>query len=163
MLSRDTIRIQFSRGGIAALLLPESQVSLNNSVTRDQYSVSIPMKLNRCGVETKLIIEEPADHSTLKPHRDSLVAIQNAVRKGILWNAALLSGEVSGIAELARQNNVSSRYISQIIKFACLDPNLVMRIFRADIPHDLTLGKLKANLESDWTKQQAPFQPAQQS
>jgi len=153
--------IQFSRGGIAALLLPESQVSLNNSVTRDHYSVSIPMKLNRCGVETKLIVEEPAARSYLKPHRDSLVAIQNAVRKGILWNAAWLSGEVCGIAELARQNNVSSRYISQIMKFACLNPTLVMRIFQGDIPHDLTLGKLKANLDPDWTKQQALFQPAQ--
>ena len=71
--------------------------------------------------------------------------------------------KMRGIAELGRQNNVSSRYISQIIKFAFLDPALVMRIFRGDIPHDLTLGKLKANLESDWTKQQALFQPAQQS
>ncbi len=163
VLSRDTMCIRFNRGGIATLLLPESKGSLRSSETRDHYSVSIPMKLNRCGVETKLIIEEPADHSTLKPHRDSLVAIQNAVRKGILWNASLLSGEVSGIAELARQNNVSSRYISQIIKFAFLDPALVMRIFRGDIPHDLTLGKLKADLESDWTKQQALFQPAQPS
>ena len=100
---------------------------------------------------------------------DKNVAVFNLYRIGFQVDthrcthyAALLSGEVSGIAELARQNNVSSRYISQIIKFACLDPALVMRIFRGDIPHDLTLGKLKANLESDWTKQQALFQPAQQ-
>ena len=113
--------------------------------------------LKRCGVETRLIVEQNnLDHVT-RPHANSCRAIQEALQKALLWNNALLSGAVKSTAKLAGQSGVSQRYIGQLIKLAYLSPVIIQRIFRGDIPHDLTLGKLKCQIPLDWTDQENLF------
>jgi hypothetical protein len=47
--------------------------------------------------------------------------------------------------------------VSQLIRLAFLSPSIIRRIFKGDIPHDLTLGKLKANIPLDWAEQEVIF------
>ena len=86
-----------------------------------------------------------------------LRAIQEAVRKAIRWNHSIITGEVTGIGEIAEKHNVSERYISLLLKFAYLSPDIIQHVFKGDIPHDLTLGKLKLGFDSDFQKQHKMF------
>ena len=47
---------------------------------------------------------------------------------------------------MADQEQVSQRYITQIIKLAYLAPEIMDRIFEGDIPHEMTLGSLKKHI-----------------
>ena len=83
--------------------------------------------------------------------------IQEALQKALLWNNALLSGAVKSPLELAELSGVSQRYIAQIIKLAYLSPAIINKVFKGDIPHDLTLGKLKRQIPLSWDEQKALF------
>ena len=59
------------------------------------------------------------------------------------------------------QEQVSQRYITQIIKLAYLAPEIMNRIFEGDIPHEMTLGSLKKRIPLDWSEQKALFLAAE--
>ena len=73
------------------------------------------------------------------------------------WNQALISGRVSSMKEVARQENVSQRYIAGIIKLAFLSPSIMKKIANGNIPHDMTLARLKKNIPHDWQEQELLF------
>jgi DNA invertase Pin-like site-specific DNA recombinase len=155
ILQRTEIIIEISSAGFIRTLLPDHAYDQSN----ESFEIRMPVNLKRCGVETKLIVSQPAADQALTPHGDSIRAIQKALQNAILWNNALLSVTVKSSSDLAIKNNVSQRYVAQIIKLAYLSPRLMQRIYDEDIPHDLTLGKLKAQLSSEWKHQEKLFAP----
>ncbi len=101
------------------LLLARTTLPKEEIETHHEFSISIPIRIKRCGVETKQVVEKTTQRPTLKPHADSVRAIQEAVKKGILWNEALLSGQALGINDLARQNDLGERLCNPT-HLACL-------------------------------------------
>ena len=120
------------------------------------YNHEINISIKRCGFETKLIVnsEEQAKH---EPHPDSLKAIQKGVRQGLEWNQTLVLGEADSAKEIAEKLNVSDRYVCQCIRLAYLSPDNIKRVFKGDIPIDMTLTKLKQGFPLDWEKQEILF------
>ena len=116
----------------------------------DDYVVQLPVRLQRCGRETRLVVPNQqgsvANHATIK-------ALQSALAKAIEWNQALISGEVSSMAELARTNQVTQRYIAHLIKLAFLSPEIMKAITDSRVPPHLTLDRLKKGFPLDWTEQ----------
>jgi len=144
--------IEYSLSGIANDLLDHGDFQGDKTYRTETY-----LELKRCGVETKLVVEQVSAQQNLKPHADSLRAIQEALKKGLKWNHALINGEAKSAKELAARHNISDRYVSQSIRLAFLSPKIIRRIFKGDIPHNLTLGKLKTNIPLGWDEQEAIF------
>ncbi|MET0049364.1 MAG: recombinase family protein [Sedimenticola sp.] len=151
-LSRTLISISLSLPGITRSLLQQDKYRGN-----EIHVLRIPVTLKRCGVETKLLVEQSGSGDHLKPHADSHRAIQEALKKALRWNHALLSGEMQSTREIAEKNGVTQRYVAHLIKLAYLSPTLVNRVYRGDIPHHMTLGKLKRHLPLDWPEQETLF------
>jgi len=71
--------------------------------------------------------------------------------------SGLARWNVRSVKEITEIDGVSDRYVSQMLKLAFLSPRIIRRIFKGDMPHDLTLGKLKAKILLDWDDQNKLF------
>lgn len=151
-LSRTRVVIEYSVSGIANNLLDSSLYNENHI-----HESCIPVKIQRCGLEMRLIIEAK-DKQKLKPHPDSFKAIQESVKNGVIWNQNLVEGKDSSIKQIAVENKLSEFYVSKAIRMAFLSPSIIRRIFRGDIPFNLTLNKLKSITELDWNEQMRLFE-----
>jgi len=151
-LTRSSMTIVYSLSGIANDLLEHADYQGDET-----FQTETALELKRCGVETKLVVEQTASQKNLKPHADSVRAIQDALKKGLIWNQALVSGEVRSAKELAEKDRYDPRYISQLMRLAYLSPNIISRIFKGDIPHDCTLKKLKKGFPLEWAEQETLF------
>lgn len=147
----EGIDITLSRVGMCQCLLKEDPVNEKSKKQKnDEYIIAIPAKLKRCSHETKLIIGEKY---TNKTNSASLLAIQNALKKALIWNQVLITNQVSGMKALAKQENVTQRYIAHLIQLAFLAPDIMEAISKGDIPKTLTLSKLKEGFSHDWNEQ----------
>jgi hypothetical protein len=155
-LSRTELSMHISPANLVQALLAEDK-KLYGDLANNNFVIRVAVTLKRCGVETKLIVEQRCPSRIPKPRTDSLRAIQEALQKALIWNNALFSGAVNSTMELAVQSGVSQRYVTQIIKLAYLSPSIISRIFKGNIPHDLTLGKLKRQVPLGWVKQESLF------
>ncbi len=151
----ESIDITLSRTGMFQYLLStESDNETSNNKINDEFILSIPTKLKRCGHETKLII---ADEYVSDSNPTTTLAIQNALKKALIWNQALTTGEVSNMAQLAKQENVTQRYIAHLIKLAFLAPDIMEAIMKGNIPPKLALDRLKKGIPLDWKVQRLEF------
>ena len=152
VLKRTEILLQLSLSGLLTILLPDHQAD-NKGDNSKCLKIRIPVELKRCGVETKLIITQPAPEQSLTPHVGSRRAIQKALKTAVIWNSLLLSGVFESTSEIAERYNLSQRYISQILKLAYISPEIIKKILSGDIPYCLTLGKFKQNIPICWDAQ----------
>jgi hypothetical protein len=110
--------------------------------------------LKRCGIETKLIVPGQEQSGA---HERTVRAIQDSLGKALNWNQAIISSKAASKAELARNEGVSERYITQIIKLAYLAPDIMSAIIKGNIPATLTLVRLKKAIPLDWNEQRSLF------
>lgn len=151
ILTRTALSISYQTNHIINALL-ETDSFNNIEIYNDEINISI----KRCGFETKFIVDSEELENN-KPHPDSLKAIQKGVRQGLEWNQTLVLGEAGSAKEIAEKLNVSDRYVCQCIRLAYLSPDNIKRVFKGDIPFDMTLTKLKQGFPSDWGKQETLF------
>ena len=116
----------------------------------DIHEAIIPVRLKRCGVETRLIVQ---NETSSPAHHSSVDAIQGALAKALEWNEALLSGAASSMTQIAKREEVTQRYIAHLVKLAFLAPDIMQRIAEGDIPPDLSLDHLKTGFPLDWDAQ----------
>ena len=111
----------------------------------------IPWQIRRRGVEMKLIIPGT---SQLQQHAPDQALIR-AIAKGHQWLEQITSGQVKTLADIARRNQVTGRWVSRLINLACLAPDIVERILNGTQPAHLTLQKLIVHeqLPADWQAQ----------
>ncbi|MEQ8289315.1 MAG: recombinase family protein [Gammaproteobacteria bacterium] len=149
----NSINMLLSRSGIKQCLLNEiTDKKTFKDNTDDEFLIAIPTKLKRCGQETKLII---TDKHINEPDTNSVTAIQQALKKALIWNQALITGQVDDMKELAKQENVTQRYVAHLIQLAFLAPDIIEKINKGNIPNELTLEQLKKKTPYDWDKQHA--------
>mgnify|MGYP001821112796 CR=1 FL=1 len=146
-IGKTILEIIFSRCGLLKLLCVEDR---HLQFEIDEYIVRLPVNLQRCGIESKLIVEG-RDPGTA--HKRTINAIQDALHKALKWNQMLITGQVESMKELAISSNVTQRYIAHIIKLAWLSPEIMQAIFSGQIPPTLSLGKLKKGFPLEWSKQ----------
>jgi hypothetical protein len=151
----EGIDIILSRAGMFQYLLnTEYDNEASNDKIDDGFILSISTKLKRCGHESKLII---ADEYASDANPTTTHAIQNALKKALIWNQALTTGEVSNMVQLAKQENVTQRYIAHLIKLAFLAPDIMEAIIKGNIPPKLALDRLKKGIPIDWKEQRLEF------
>ena len=114
----------------------------------------IPTRIRRRGVEMRLVL-----HGEEKGSSDARVdpALVKAIVRGRQWFEELASGRVQSIAEIAKAEGVTDRYVAHLIPLAFLAPDIVARVLSGTQPVDLTTEELtkRIDLPLDWTEQRA--------
>jgi len=155
-IGMEAITLSLSRSGIKKMFLPDvDQDKSEDKNTQDEIELTIPARLKRCGIETKLIV--PGGKKTLDAHPSSVEAIQKAVGKALTWNQALVSGSVGSMSALAKKNQISQRHVSKVIRLAYLAPDIIEAIFKGRIPRKLSMIRLKEDIPLDWEEQRKEF------
>ena len=150
ILACREIRIGIRRSALIHMLIPKAETESDKKGDRDVYETVIPVKLKRCGIETRLVVE---NGEIQKAGASSVKSIQTALSKGLTWNQALLTGKASSMTELAKREKVTRRYIGHLLQLAFLAPDIMQSIVKGDIPADLTLDRLEAGFPLDWNEQ----------
>lgn len=111
----------------------------------------IPMAIRRRGVEMRLVLSGAGDTGTGKLDPVLIRAISRA--RG--WFDGLADGRHGSIGEIAADEGVSDRYISQLLPLAFLAPAIIDAILAGRQPAELTLDSLVkyVDLPLDWAEQ----------
>lgn len=93
--------------------------------------------MKRRGVELRMVIDGAAAIPCAVD--ETLV---HGLARGHKWLQLLMTGRAACIADIARAEEVSDRYISRAIRLAFLSPSLTMAALTGSQPPEATLQKL---------------------
>ena len=126
------------------------RLSLQVGAHRLPLATTRPLALKRRGAELRLIIDGPTAAS--QPQDLTLV---RGIARGHQWLHKLTSGQVASIAELARNEKVSARYISRLMRLAFLSPEITASALSGTHAPTLTLQLLLTRpIALEWAAQQ---------
>ena len=66
----------------------------------DDCRLVISAQLIRCGIKSKLIVNDQDDDL---PHQRTVMSLQGALHKSLTWHNDLLTGQVSSMVKIAQQ------------------------------------------------------------
>ena len=113
-------------------------------------SIKLPW-VKKCAVAKKGISCEPVGAAAIKP--ESQQAILNAIASARIWMDDLVSGRVSSIKEIARDEKITERYLRQLMSLAFASPHIVRAIARGEGSEHLTLTELASAFPASWSAQ----------
>ena len=146
-LKSDSISIDLSRETLARLLqikMPDGQDEDRNVLT-----LKIAIKLQRKGVEAKLVIAGATKTRQPDPDLCQLIA------KARNWFDQLASGEVKSVKEIAECEEIFDTEITRVLPLAFLAPEIVEDILTGRQPEGLNVRRLSRlnPLPTDWQTQ----------
>jgi site-specific DNA recombinase len=111
----------------------------------------VPSCIRHRGVERRLVLL--GGQGASRAHVDPTLV--KAVVRGRQWFEDLASGRAGSIAEIARAQSVSARYVGQLVPLAFLAPDIVARVLAGTQPVALTTESLtkRIDLPLAWTGQ----------
>jgi site-specific DNA recombinase len=118
-------RAELRDDGISMTLTIEVPCSRAGVRTTSVMSLSrfVPLKMKRRGVETRIIIAAGEN-----PPREVDPALLKAVARSRAWFEELASGRVHSLADIARRENITRRYVERLSRLAFLAPTIVEAI-----------------------------------
>ena len=126
----------------------------------DTFDVHVPMELRRRGGRKEIVSparvtcgDLPPDAHTaadVRPRRPIVVALARAHA----WQKMLDTGEMPGIAAIAKRYGVDRTYASRILALAVLAPNLLTAVLEEAEPDGLSLAKLHQGIPVRWDRQE---------
>ena len=149
-VSRTSLRIEVLRSGLLSWLLPKAYPSGEPGNSDDSATISVPVRLQRRGIEKRLVIASGDDQP---PPAPSVAAIQNALAKALQWNLLLVGGKVNSMKALAMREKITPRYVTRLLKLAWLAPDIIRAIQAGKLPAELTLDRLKKGFPLNWPDQ----------
>ena len=107
----------------------------------------VPLRMKRRGVETRIIIND-------LPHKVD-PALLKAVARSSEWFEELASGRVHSLADIARRENITRRYVERLSRLAFVAPTIVEAICQGRQPADLSTETLlnRIDLPLEWPAQ----------
>jgi site-specific DNA recombinase len=152
-VSRESVGIQCHKYAVRARLLAASETAeadLDGDNEHDVFTLEIPARLKRCGVEMRLIIPGPAASNQRQEPVPSLV---KAVSRAHEWVRRIESGEFKDQRAIAVSSGLGERYVSRILPSAFLAPEMVEAILDGTQASDLTLDTLLNDVPLSWAEQ----------
>jgi site-specific DNA recombinase len=143
-LTTDCVRIIISIEG----LIPGGTGSAKPLA---QFTRSVPIRIQRRGVETKLVIESSAARPS---HQDPVLL--KAIAKAYRWFSMVAVGDMT-LIELTAHEGHTYRAISHLLPLAFLAPDIIEAIINGHQPVDLTAKRLvtRVQLPMEWLTQKA--------
>jgi len=117
----------------------------------NELILKIPAKLKRCGMETKLILED--NNRSADTHHASAQPLKVLMIRALQWNKALMTGSSSSMTDLAKTEGASPRHMASTLKLAYLAPDIIEAILNEQIPPTLSCVKLKNGFPLNWDEQ----------
>jgi hypothetical protein len=116
-------------------------------------NIELPFNLVRRTDGAKTLMAD--DHRP--PSDASAAALAKALVRGYRWRQHLMSGGARSIDAIAKDNGITARYVSRLMRFSLLAPDIVEAILGHRIPSDVTLETLPYILPHDWDEQRRVF------
>ena len=145
-------KVEMRDDGLTVTLRIEVQCSragLRTSCNLD-LSCFVPLRIKRRGVESRIIIAAGDDLP-----RKVDPALLKAVARSRGWFEELASGSVRSLAEIARRESISVRYVERLSRLAFTAPSIVEAICRGHQPAELNAETLlnRIDLPLEWPAQ----------
>jgi site-specific DNA recombinase len=115
--------------------------------------IEAPVLLKRCGMAMRLVVSTPGSASNRRPD-PKLVGL---IAKAHDWFDRLSAGKRDCVMAIAKEEQVSSAYVTRVMHLAFLAPDIVQRIRRGDHPLELSADRLVrlGPLPLNWEEQRA--------
>jgi site-specific DNA recombinase len=117
----EVLRIDLERRKLRARLSNTFIKTLGQNETEDVISIEVSLVITDRTEATKLIIEK---HDLVQP--DPIVV--KAIARAQAWFDELTTGKAQSMAEIAKRDNITDNYVSNLIHLAWLSPKQVDRV-----------------------------------
>ncbi len=119
----------------------------------DRLTLSVPARLKRAGLGTKMVIDGPAGRGRKGKPDPSLAKL---IVKGHVFRDKLINGGGASLGKIAVRQGVSPSYFTRLVRLTFLAPDITRAILEGRHPPTLTAAKLKeaSRLPLDWREQQ---------
>ena len=116
----------------------------------DTLRVHIPLTLRNRGGRPRIL---PPKEIEVAMERGQDARLLRAIGRAWDWRRRLERGDVSTIADLAREEGISDRYVSRVIRLAWLAPCVLERLVLRREPTVLSIFDLCGVAELPWVEQ----------
>ncbi|AUM73624.1 hypothetical protein [Paracoccus jeotgali] len=112
--------------------------------------VHIPLTLRNRGGRPRIL---PPKEIEVAMDRGQDARLLRAIGRAWDWRRKLERGDVNTIADLARAEGISDRYVSRVIRLAWLSPSVLERLVLRREPTVLSIFDLCGIAEMPWAEQ----------
>lgn len=112
--------------------------------------VHIPLTLRNRGGRPRIL---PPKEIEVAMERGQDARVLRAIGRAWNWRRRLERGDVTTIADLARAEGISDRYVSRVIRLAWLAPSVLERLVLRREPTVLSIFDLCGVAEMPWVEQ----------
>jgi len=111
--------------------------------------LNIPARLKRTGTEMRLVVDDGSEPANVDPVLVRLLLRAHVIRARVLQEPSL------PLKEIAAEEDISSSYVTRLLRLAFLAPDIVTAILNGKHPRQLTANRLMEDtrLPLDWTAQ----------
>lgn len=135
---------------VKKIILKKDGIRITISISDICLTKDIPLRMQKRGVEMKMVITSPDTSATNINH--SLIKY---TARGYKWFEELSSGKVKSISQIAVREKIDKGYVSHIINLAFLSPQITESIVSGLQPISLTAETLIKQLDMppNWKEQ----------
>ena len=112
--------------------------------------VHIPLTMRNRGGRPRIL---PPKEIEVAMERGQDARLLRAIGRAWKWRRRLERGDVNTIADLAREEAISDRYVSRVIRLAWLSPSVLERLVLRREPTVLSIFDLCGVAELPWVEQ----------
>lgn len=112
--------------------------------------IQIPLTLRNRGGRPRIL---PPKEIEVAMERGQDARLLRAIGRAWHWRRRLERGDVTTIADLAREEGISDRYVSRLIRLAWLAPSVLERLVLRRAPTVLSIFDLCGVAELPWVEQ----------
>lgn len=112
--------------------------------------VHIPLTMRNRGGRPRIL---PPKEIEVAMERGQDARLLRAIGRAWEWRRRLERGDVTTIADLAREEGISDRYVSRVIRLAWLAPSVLERLVLRREPTVLSIFDLCGMAEQPWSEQ----------
>jgi len=112
--------------------------------------VHIPLTMRNRGGRPRIL---PPKEIEVAMERGQDARLLRAIGRAWDWRRRLERGDVTTIADLAREEGISDRYVSRVIRLAWLSPSVLERLVLRREPTVLSIFDLCGVAELPWIEQ----------
>ena len=112
--------------------------------------VHIPLTMRNRGGRPRIL---PPKEIEVAMDRGQDARLLRAIGRAWGWRYRLERGDVNTIADLAREEGISDRYVSRVIRLAWLEPSVLERLVLRREPTVLSIFDLCGVAELPWAEQ----------
>ncbi len=111
----------------------------------------IPMKLKKRGGRKEVIVPDGLQERMSKADYDEPFVI--AIARAYAWQELLDSGKYRSVREMAKSLGVCATYMSRLLRFTILAPDIIESILDGREPDGFSQTKLTGAIPAHWQEQ----------